>query len=80
MVIVIEIEISRLCDITCNNNSYVPSFQQHLNIMRSTYKLLISDFVELKVTFEGHTESLRTKTARSKHHGLPEGFMLVPRA
>ncbi len=28
-------------------NSHVPSFQQHLNIMQSTYKLQASDFVEL---------------------------------
>ncbi len=34
-----------------NTNSYVPSFQQHLNIMRSTYKLLTSDFVELEMAF-----------------------------
>ena len=32
-------------------DSYVPSFQQHLNIMRSTYKLQTSDFVELKNDF-----------------------------
>ena len=31
-------------------NSYVPSFKQHLNIMRSTYELLTSDFVELEMT------------------------------
>ncbi len=32
-------------------SSYVPSFQQHLNIMRSTYEMLTSDFVELEMTF-----------------------------
>ena len=31
-----------------NANYYIPSFQQHLNIMQSTYKLLTSDFVDLK--------------------------------
>ncbi len=32
-------------------DSYVPSFQQHLNIMRSTYELLTSDFVEIEMAF-----------------------------
>ena len=32
-------------------NSYVPSFQKHMNIMRSTYEMLTSNFVELKMTF-----------------------------
>ncbi len=32
-------------------NSYIPSFQQHLNIMRSTYELLTSDFVEIEMAF-----------------------------
>ncbi len=30
---------------------YVPSFQQHLNIMRSTEKLQTSEFVELPSDF-----------------------------
>ena len=47
-------------------NSYVPSFQQHLNIMRSTNKMLTSDFVELEVTrSKGSTESLRNKSAQA---------------
>ena len=45
------------------NNSYVPSFQQHLNIIRSTCKLQTSDFVELQNDFlqlccEGSTTKL----------------------
>ncbi len=33
-------------------DSYVTSFQQHLNIMLSTYTLLTSDFAESKLTAE----------------------------
>ncbi len=36
---------------TSTQNSYIPSFQQHLNIMRSTYELLTSDIVEIETVF-----------------------------
>ncbi len=36
-----------------NTDSYIPSFQQDLNtsIMRSTYELLTTDFVEIEMGF-----------------------------
>ncbi len=38
------------CFPSWNDHSYIPSFQQHLNIMQSTYELLISDIVKLEVS------------------------------
>ncbi len=50
----------------CNSITII---QQHLNIMRSTYKLLTSDFVELDMIFLGHTGGFHQEPKDQKQPG-----------